>query len=76
MSHRPRGNHCASEATSFGWNIQAIHTGHLKEDNEENVVITRTKKKKSQNFWNVKMINYFQSQNSRHHYSLKHRSSM
>lgn len=48
------GNHCASEATSFGWNIQAVHTGHLKEDNEENVVITR-KKKKSQNFWNVKI---------------------
>lgn len=38
------GNHCASEATSFGWNIQAVHTGHLKEDNEENVVITRKKK--------------------------------
>lgn len=54
MSHRPRGNHCASEATSFGWNIQAVHTGHLKEDNEENVVITRTKKKNHRTFGMLK----------------------
>lgn len=50
------GNHCASEATSFGWNIQAVHTGHLKEDNEENVVITRKKKKNHRTFGMLKQL--------------------
>lgn len=41
----------------FDEHSSSTDCGHLKEDDEENVVITR--EKKSQNFWNVQIITTF-----------------